>query len=124
MTEIRSIETATIHQLGKLGEVLPENDKFEEIIYLNSIKPNFPVFDYLIKINGVFNAVSIKARRKYGKNGKLNTVYNILTGSNKRSRKFNKALALLESNGYDVSQIKYGFIFPKARKIHDLQSCI
>jgi hypothetical protein len=101
---------ATNKEIGKLGEILPSNDLFEEVIDLNAIKHNFPVFDTIVKMDGAYYALSIKARKKYQKNGSLNSQYNILTGSGKRVRKFKKALDLLEDNGYDIATMKFGFV--------------
>ena len=104
------LKTVTIHQLGKLGEILPNNPSVEEIIDLNSLKSNFPVFDTALRINQQYYILSIKARKKYGKNGKLNSQYNILTGSTRRSTKFKKALDLLKNHGFDLPMLKFGFL--------------
>ena len=102
------LKNLSIHKLGSIGEILPDSVKL--IKDLNQLKHNFPVFDVIISVDNELYVMSIKARKKFGKNGKFNSQYNILTGSNKRARKFKLALDLLIKFGYDIEKLNFGFI--------------
>jgi hypothetical protein len=96
---------ATKATLGHIGETLP-NSEFRIICNLNTIKPNFPVFDILAEKDGDIYAFSVKARKRYGQNGKVNPCYNLLTGG--MARKFKKALDALSEMGYPT--VRYCFL--------------
>ena len=95
--------------LGCIGEDLP-NSHFTNVLNLNSIHHNFPIFDHLALLDGEVYVFSTKARKKIGANGKINASYNILYNSDSIARKFKKALDLFVSNGYDIHKIHYCFI--------------
>jgi len=95
--------------LGKIGEDIPQNE-FTDIINLNDIKHNFPVFDIMSKKDEEVYVFSVKARKRYGKNGKINPRYNILSGSKTISRKYKKALDIFTDMGYDIHKIHYCFL--------------
>jgi hypothetical protein len=101
----------TLHRdtIGKIGEDLPHSDEFTEIINLNQIQKNFPVFDILAKrYDGEIYVFSAKARKRYGAGGRINPGYNILCSS--YSSKYRRALELLEEQGYDTDRIHYCFM--------------
>jgi hypothetical protein len=95
--------------LGKIGEDLPQSD-FKDIQNLNTIKDNFPIFDFIAKKDEEVYVFSAKARKRYGANGKINPSYNILYNSNSISRKFKKALDTFTEMGYDTNKIHYCFL--------------
>ena len=74
--------------IGNWGEengikLLKENG-FTDVIDLNKIVHNFPVFDLLAKKNNEWYAFSSKTRNKYQpSDGKLNRQYNIFTNGKK-----------------------------------------
>lgn len=103
------LRTLSKNTLGKIGEDLPPTDEFMDIINLNNIYPNFPVFDIIAKKNEEVYVFSAKARLRYGINGKLNEIYNILTGEN-LSSKYKKALNLFTEMNYDINKIHYCFL--------------
>jgi hypothetical protein len=96
-------------KLGKIGENLPPSD-FKNVINLNTICSNFPIFDHLAEKDGYTYVFSTKARKRLGLNNKLNSSYNILYNSEGIARKFTKAQVLLEKNGYDIHTLKYCFL--------------
>lgn len=102
------LATATKAVLGRIGEDLPTTSEFRILYNLNILKPNFPVFDILAEREGIHYAFSVKARKRYGQNGKLNPCYNLLTGG--MARKFKKALDLFTEMGYDITTLRYGFL--------------
>lgn len=104
-----SLEKVSKQILGKIGEDIPQNE-FTDIINLNNIKHNFPVFDIIAKKDDEVYAFSVKARKRYGKNGKINPCYNILSGSKTISRKYKKALDIFTDMGYDIYKIHYCFL--------------
>lgn len=97
------------NMLGRIGEDLPQSE-FTDIINLNEIKHNFPVFDIIAKKDGEVYVFSAKARKRYGKNGKINPCYNILSRSKTISRKYKKALDNFTEMGYDINKIHYCFL--------------
>lgn len=106
-------------KVGKIGEDVPPSE-FTHIIDLNRIKHNFPVFDIMATKEDEIYVFSIKARKKYGKGGKLNPCYNVLSGKT-ISRKYKKALDLFTTMGHDIETIHYCFmIIP----LEEDQSCI
>lgn len=104
-----ALEKASKMILGNIGEDLP-NSVFTDIQNLNDIKHNFPVFDVLAKKDGETYVFSVKARKRFGQNGKLNPCYNILYGHKTMSRKYQKALTYLTEMGYDTTKIHYCFL--------------
>lgn len=77
-------EAARKKSLGELGELfgikaLVDHD-FKNIRNLNDEKMNFPFADLYAEKSGKPYVISIKARNKYQRNGKLNASYNL--GSN------------------------------------------
>ena len=105
-----SFETITKNIIGKIGEDLPQSE-FTDIQNLNNIKYNFPIFDIIGKKDEKVYVFSVKARKKYDGNGKLNPKYNILSGKNNTiSRKYKKALDHLTDMGYDTTLIHYCFL--------------
>jgi hypothetical protein len=95
--------------LGKIGEDIPQNE-FTDIKNLNNIKHNFPIFDIIAKKGNEVYVFSAKARKRYGKDGKINTCYNILSESKTISRKYKKALDAFTEMGYDINTIHYCFL--------------
>lgn len=68
--------------LGELGELVALKtlvDKgFEKITHLNdATRANFPFADLLAEKDGKRYAISVKARNKFQKNGRLNNRYNL-----------------------------------------------
>jgi hypothetical protein len=104
MTSLLSIQI-----LGKIGEDVPKSE-FTDVKNLNDIKSNFPVFDIIAKKNNEIYVFSVKARKRYGKDGKINPCYNILSGSKTISRKYKKALDAFTDMGYDINAIHYCFL--------------
>jgi len=104
-----ALEKASKLMLGNIGEDLP-NSEFTDIQNLNAVKHNFPVFDILAKKDGEVYVFSVKARKRFGQNGKINPCYNILYGSATMSRKYQKALTYLTDMGYDTTKIRYCFL--------------
>jgi len=80
----------------KVSETLLQQHGYNEVVNLNKVKHNFPVFDLLAQKDGNYYLFTIKARNKYNpSNGKLNRQYNILV--TKKSRyKLKRALDLVE----------------------------
>ncbi len=95
--------------IGNWGESngikLLKKNGFTNIIDLNEVVHNFPVFDLLAKKNEDWYVFSSKTRNKYQpSDGKLNRQYNILT--TKKSRyKLNKALTLLKEK-FNINTVK------------------
>ena len=87
-------------KIGNWGEIngvkLLKKNGFKNVLDLNSIKHNFPVFDLLAKKEKTWYAFSSKTRNKFNPgDGKLNRQYNILV--KKKSRyKLEKASLLLK----------------------------
>lgn len=104
-----SLEKISKQILGKIGEDMPQSD-FTNIMNLNNIKHNFPVFDIIAKKDDEIYVFSAKARKRYGRNGKINPCYNILSGSKTISRKYKKALDAFTKMGYDINKIHYCFL--------------
>ena len=104
-----NLSTLTRIALGQIGEDLPQGE-FTDVINLNTIQNNFPIFDHLALLNGEVYVFSTKARKKIGANGKINSSYNILYNSDSISRKFKKALELFTENGYDIETMHYCFL--------------
>jgi hypothetical protein len=104
-----TLENVSKLLLGNIGEDLP-NSEFTDIQNLNNVKHNFPVFDILAKRDGETYVFSVKARKRFGRNGKINPCYNILYGSDTMSRKYQKALSYLTEMGYDIAKIHYCFL--------------
>ena len=77
-------EAARKKSLGELGELFAlkalVDKRFDRIRNLNDALMNEPYADIECEKGGVKYIVSVKARNKYQKNGKLNTRYNL--GSN------------------------------------------
>ena len=104
-----SLETLSNQILGRIGEDIPPSE-FTDITNLNSIKHNFPVFDIIATKDDEVYVFSIKARKRYGANGKLNSCYNILYGSKTMARRYKKALDAFTEMGHDISRIHYCFL--------------
>ncbi len=104
-----SLEKMSKQILGKIGEDLPQSE-FTDIKNLNDIKHNFPVFDIIAKKDNAVYVFSAKARKRYGANGKINSCYNILYGSNTLVKKYKKALDAFTEMGYDINTIHYCFL--------------
>jgi len=84
MTSDNKKEAARKKSLGELGELFAikafVDKKFDRIRNLNDKIMNESFADIECEKNGIKYIVSVKARNKYQKNGKLNTRYNL--GSN------------------------------------------
>jgi hypothetical protein len=104
-----SLDSLTRIYLGNMGEDLPESE-FSEILNLNTLHHNFPIFDHLAKKNNEVYVFSTKARKRMGANGKLNSSYNILYNSSTIGRKFKQAVQLLKENGYTPETLHYCFL--------------
>ena len=107
-------------EIGIIGETLPPQNEFFDVINLNKIKHNFEVFDFIArrKEDDDWYLFSAKARYKYSKNGTLNSKYNILTKNN--SKKFKKAIDLLHDNGF-CGKFRYCFLIAP---IEENKDCI
>ena len=74
-------EAARKKSLGELGELIAikvlVDNRFEKIINLNDKKTNFPFADIYAEKEGKRFIISVKARNKYQKDGKLNAFYNL-----------------------------------------------
>jgi hypothetical protein len=74
-------EAARKKSFGELGELFAikalVDKKFDRIRNLNDNKINEPFADIECEKDGVRYVVSVKARNKYQKNGKLNSRYNL-----------------------------------------------
>jgi hypothetical protein len=77
-------EAARKKSLGELGELFAikalVDKKFDRIRNLNDKTMNEPFADIECEKNGIRYVISVKARNKFQKDGKLNTRYNL--GSN------------------------------------------
>lgn len=104
-----SLQSVTKIYLGNMGEDLPSSE-FSDILNLNTLHSNFPIFDHLAKKNNEVYVFSTKARKRIGANGKLNSSYNILYNSTTIGRKFKKAVELLKKHGYNPEVIHYCFL--------------
>jgi hypothetical protein len=84
-------EAARKKSLGELGELFAlkalVDNKFDKIRNLNDQSMNEAFADISCEKDGISYVISVKARNKFQKNGKLNTRYNL--GSNA----YEKALA-------------------------------
>ena len=107
------------HKLGKFGENVPLSE-FTDIKNLNDYKSNFPIFDLIGKKGIDIFVFSVKARKRHGNNGKLNSNYNILSGKN-LSSKYKKSLDLFTEMGLDIYLIHYCFLIVPIQK---KQECI
>ncbi len=91
-------EAARKKSLGELGELFAikalVDKKLDKIRNLNDDKMNEPFADIKCEKDGTLFVISVKARNKFQKNGKLNTRYNL--GSNA----YNKAL--ISEEKYDA----------------------
>jgi hypothetical protein len=101
-------QVTRIH-IGTIGEDLPPSE-FTDIINLNTLHPNFPVFDHLAKKDNEYYVFSTKARKRLGADGKINGSYNILYNQSTIFRKFKKAVELLKEHGYPVESLHYCFL--------------
>jgi len=77
----RKKEALRKKSLGELGElfaikVLIDNG-FEKVKNLNDKKMNFPYADLYAEKDDIKYVISIKARNKYQRNGKVNSSYNL-----------------------------------------------
>lgn len=74
-------ESARKKSLGELGELFAikalVDKKFDRIRNLNDNKMNETFADIECEKDGLRYVISVKARNKYQKNGKLNTRYNV-----------------------------------------------
>ncbi len=74
-------EASRKKSLGELGELFAikavVDNGFDKIRNLNDQKFNEPFADIYCEKNGIKYIISVKARNKYQKNGKLNTRYNL-----------------------------------------------
>ena len=74
-------EAARKKSLGELGELFAlkalVDKKFDRIRNLNDNSMNEAFADILCEKDGLRYIISVKARNKYQKNGKLNTRYNL-----------------------------------------------
>ena len=98
--------------LGEIGESI-QSSEFTNIKNLNElIQHNFPIFDLIADKDNEKYIFSVKARYKYGMNGKLNHIYNILhnTSTSTIGSKYKKAINLLKENGFDTDNLHYCFI--------------
>jgi hypothetical protein len=91
-------------QIGDWGEIngirLLKENGFENIIDLNAVVHNFPVFDLLAKKQGEWYAFSSKTRNKYNPgDGKLNRQYNILVKKKSKYKLDRASRLLLEKFG-------------------------
>ena len=91
-------------QIGDWGEIngirLLKENGYENIIDLNSVVHNFPVFDLLAKKKGEWFAFSSKTRNKYNPgDGKLNRQYNILVKKKSKYKLERASMLLLEKFG-------------------------
>ncbi len=77
-------DAARKKSLGELGELFAlkalVDKKFDRIRNLNDKTMNEPFVDIECEKNGIRYVISVKARNKFQKDGKLNTRYNL--GSN------------------------------------------
>ena len=84
-------EAARKKSLGELGELFAikafVDNKFDRIRNLNDKSMNEPFADIECEKDGKRYIISVKARNKYQKNGKLNTRYNL--GSNAHEKALN-----------------------------------
>lgn len=74
-------EAARKKSLGELGELFAlkalVDKKFDRIRNLNDNKMNEKFADIIFEKDGLRYVISVKARNKYQKNGKLNSRYNL-----------------------------------------------
>jgi hypothetical protein len=90
-------EAARKKSLGELGELFAlkalVDRQFDKIRNLNDKKTNQAFADIECEKDGKKYIISVKARNKYQKNGKINTRYNLGKGVNEKSllieQKFN-----------------------------------
>ena len=77
----RKKEAQRKKSLGELGELFGVkalvDECYDKVRNLNDDKMNFPFADLYGEKEGEKQVISIKARNKYQKNGKLNSLYNL-----------------------------------------------
>lgn len=77
--------------LGELGELFGVkalvDAKYDKVRNLNDVKMNFPFADLIAEKNEERYVISIKARNKFQKNGKLNSSYNLGNNCYEKARK-------------------------------------
>lgn len=98
--------------LGEIGESI-QSSEFTNIKNLNDlIQHNFPIFDLIADKGTEKYIFSVKARYKYGQNGKINHIYNILhnTSTSTVASKYKKAIDLLKNYGINTDNLHYCFI--------------
>jgi len=92
-------EAARKKSLGELGELFAlkalVDKKFDRIRNMNDSRMNEPFADIECEKDGLRYVISVKARNKYQKDGKLNSRYNLGSGV------YEKALSA--ENKYDAS---------------------
>ena len=81
MNDLNRKEAARKKSLGELGELFAlkalVDKEFDRIRNLNDNIMNEPFADIKCEKGGIKYIISVKARNKYQKNGKLNTRYNL-----------------------------------------------
>ena len=97
----------------KNGINLLKKNGFTDVINLNKIVHNFPVFDVLAKKNNEWYVFSSKTRNKYHPiNGKLNRQYNIFANGKNSKHKLNKANFILKEKCGVSEYKKYWIVCP------------
>lgn len=102
-------EASRKKSLGELGELIAikvlVDDNYQKIVNLNDKKLNFPFADLYAEKNGEKFVISVKARNKYQKDGKLNAFYNL--GNNFRQK------AIVAEQEYEASPYWMAIQFDK-----------
>jgi hypothetical protein len=96
--------------IGNWGEEngikLLKKNGYKNIINLNKVKHNFPVFDLLAQLGNDWYVFSSKTRNKFNpSDGKLNRQYNIFTNGKKSKYKLDKASAILKEK-FNITEYK------------------
>lgn len=75
------IEGKRFKKLGDIGESIAMEvllyNQFQNIVDLNEVKANFPFADYSAKRDGKKYLISVKARNKYERSGRINSRYKL-----------------------------------------------
>ncbi len=90
LNNINKKEAARKKSLGELGELFAikslVDNEFDKIRNLNDDKYNEAFADLKCEKDGIKYIISVKARNKYQKNGKINTRYNLGTNAYQKAK--------------------------------------
>ena len=123
----RKKEASRKKSLGELGELFAikalVDDKYEKIINLNDKIMNFPFADLYAEKGKSRLIISVKARNKFQKNGKLNASYNVGNDAYKKAASAEKEY---EAEPYwmaiQFDQFTYSIYFGSLKELKEKNS--